>query len=166
MFVSGIQQSDSVIHIHVSILFQVLFPFRLFQNIEQSSLCYTVGPCWLVIYFKYLLMFLFTMMLGEISPFHTSGFPWRLLTPCPAPCCAWLTGLGKEVGVPALPLSFVLVLGARGPQTARTPNCCQSCGVSPPCGKAYVFFFFLIYFIYLFIYFWLCWVFGSCEGFL
>ena len=28
------------------------------------------------------------------------------------------------------------------------------------------FFFFLIYFIYLFIYFWLCWVFGSCEGFL
>ena len=30
------------------------------------------------------------------------------------------------------------------------------------------FFFFLIatLFIYLFIYFWLCWVFGSCEGFL
>ena len=27
-----------------------------------------------------------------------------------------------------------------------------------------VFFFFL--FFYLFIYFWLCWVFGSCEGFL
>ena len=28
------------------------------------------------------------------------------------------------------------------------------------------FFFFYSYFIYLFIYFWLCWVFGSCEGFL
>ena len=28
------------------------------------------------------------------------------------------------------------------------------------------FFFFLILFIYLFIYFWLCWIFGSCEGFL
>ena len=27
-------------------------------------------------------------------------------------------------------------------------------------------FFLIIYFIYLFIYFWLCWVFGSCEGFL
>ena len=27
-------------------------------------------------------------------------------------------------------------------------------------------FFFYSYFIYLFIYFWLCWVFGSCEGFL
>ena len=28
------------------------------------------------------------------------------------------------------------------------------------------YFYFLILFIYLFIYFWLCWVFGSCEGFL
>ena len=27
-------------------------------------------------------------------------------------------------------------------------------------------YFFYSYFIYLFIYFWLCWVFGSCEGFL
>ena len=49
VLVSGVQQSDSVIHIHVSFLFQVLFPFRLLQNIEQSSLCYTVGPCWLSI---------------------------------------------------------------------------------------------------------------------
>ena len=31
----------------------------------------------------------------------------------------------------------------------------------------FFFFFFKFYlFIYLFIYFWLCWVFGSCEGFL
>ena len=49
VLVSGVQQSDSVIHIHVSILFQILFPFRLLQNIEQSSLCCTVGPCWLSI---------------------------------------------------------------------------------------------------------------------
>ena len=47
--VSGVQQSDSVIHIHVSILFQILLPSRLLHNIEQSSLCYTVGPCWLSI---------------------------------------------------------------------------------------------------------------------
>ena len=51
VLVSGVQQSDSVIHIHVSILFQILFPFRLLQNMEQSSLCYTVSL--LVIYFKY-----------------------------------------------------------------------------------------------------------------
>ena len=25
--------------------FQILFPYRLLQNIEYSSLCYTVGPC-------------------------------------------------------------------------------------------------------------------------
>ena len=30
----------------MSILFQILFPFRLLHNIEQSSLRYTVGPCW------------------------------------------------------------------------------------------------------------------------
>ena len=49
VLVSGVQQSDSIIHIHVSILFQILFPFRLLHNIEWSSLCYTVGPCWLSI---------------------------------------------------------------------------------------------------------------------
>ena len=39
VLVSGVQQSDSVIHIHVFILFfQILFPFRLLHNIEQSSL--------------------------------------------------------------------------------------------------------------------------------
>ena len=47
VLVSGVQQSNSVIHI--SILFQVLFPFKLLQNIKQSSLCYTIGPCWLSI---------------------------------------------------------------------------------------------------------------------
>ena len=40
--VSDAQQSDSAIHTHVSILFQVPFPYRLLQGIEQCSLCYTV----------------------------------------------------------------------------------------------------------------------------
>ena len=35
------------IYIHTYILFQILFPFKLLQNFESSSLCYTVGPCWL-----------------------------------------------------------------------------------------------------------------------
>ena len=52
MLISGVQQSDSVIHIHISILFQILIPFRLLQNIEHGSLCYTVGPSWLST-FKY-----------------------------------------------------------------------------------------------------------------
>ena len=43
------QQSDSVILTHVSILFQVIFPLRLLHNIKLTSLCITVGPCWLSI---------------------------------------------------------------------------------------------------------------------
>ena len=49
VLVSGVQESDSVIYLHVSILSQILFPFSLLHNIEQSSLCYTVDPCWLSI---------------------------------------------------------------------------------------------------------------------
>ena len=49
MLVSGVQQSDSVVHIHVSILFQILLTFRLLHDIDQSSLNYAVGPCWLLI---------------------------------------------------------------------------------------------------------------------
>ena len=30
VLVSGVQQSDSIIYIHVSVLFQILFPFRLY----------------------------------------------------------------------------------------------------------------------------------------
>ena len=48
-FSSGVQQSESVIHIHISTLFQILFPYRSLQSIGQSSLCYTAGPCWLSI---------------------------------------------------------------------------------------------------------------------
>ena len=35
------------LHIHISILWQILFPFSLLCNTEQISLCCTVGPCWL-----------------------------------------------------------------------------------------------------------------------
>ena len=34
--ISGVQQSDSAVHMLVSILFQILFPFRLLQNIEAE----------------------------------------------------------------------------------------------------------------------------------
>ena len=45
MIVSDAQQSDSAIHVHVSILPQTPLPSKLPYNIEQSSLCCTVGPC-------------------------------------------------------------------------------------------------------------------------
>ena len=43
VIVSHRQQRDSATHIHVSILPQTPFPFRLSHSIEQSSLCCTVG---------------------------------------------------------------------------------------------------------------------------
>ena len=44
MLISGIQQSDSVIHIHVSGFFQIFFHYRLLQDTDYSFLCYTLGP--------------------------------------------------------------------------------------------------------------------------
>ena len=35
----GVQQSESAIHTYITTLFQILFPCRLLQNIEQNSLC-------------------------------------------------------------------------------------------------------------------------------
>ena len=67
MLVSCVQHSDSVlfiyiciyiysyiyicIHIYTHILFQILFSYRLLQNIEYSSLCYSMSL--LFIYFIY-----------------------------------------------------------------------------------------------------------------
>ena len=39
---------SGVIQLHVYIL-QIIFPYMLSQNIKHSSLCHTVGPCWLYI---------------------------------------------------------------------------------------------------------------------
>ena len=45
----GGQQRDSAINICVLILPQSPLPSRLPYNTEQSSVCYTAGPCWLSI---------------------------------------------------------------------------------------------------------------------
>ena len=59
VLVSTLQQGDSVIHIHISILFQMLFLFRLLHNIKQSSLCYNDRSL-LIIHFKYSCMYMST----------------------------------------------------------------------------------------------------------
>ena len=44
VLVSGVQQSDSVIHIHVSILFQILFPlgyYRIFSRVPCAIFLFT-----------------------------------------------------------------------------------------------------------------------------
>ena len=49
--VSDVEQSDAAIslymyvYMYVCILFQILFHYRLLQDIEYSYLCYTVEPC-------------------------------------------------------------------------------------------------------------------------
>ena len=49
MIISGGQQKDSAIHIHISIVPQTPLPSRLPCNIEQSSMCYGI----LVMHLKY-----------------------------------------------------------------------------------------------------------------
>ena len=49
VLISGIQHSGSFIHMCVYILFHVIFAYRLLENIESDSLCYTMVPCWLSI---------------------------------------------------------------------------------------------------------------------
>ena len=46
--VSGIQQSDSLVHYMCkSVFFKILFHCKLLQDTEYSSLCSTVGPCYM-----------------------------------------------------------------------------------------------------------------------
>ena len=47
VLVSDVEQRESVTHIHISTHFQIIFPYRSLQSIEQGSLCYTVGPYYL-----------------------------------------------------------------------------------------------------------------------
>ena len=38
-----------MIHLHIYIVFYILLHYGLSQDVEYSSLCYTVGPCGLSI---------------------------------------------------------------------------------------------------------------------
>ena len=74
------------IHTHMSVLFQIPFSFRLEQNIEQSPLCYTVGPCWLC--FKYSSVYMSILLLlcsGPSGPLLDGGHVWGGVEPgeCP-----------------------------------------------------------------------------------
>ena len=58
-------------YVCVCILFQILFHYRLFQDIEYSFLCYTVGPCWsyIVFFLIYFYLFIFITSLLECNCF-------------------------------------------------------------------------------------------------
>ena len=48
------------------------FPFKVVHNIEQSFLCYTVGPCWLT-FFKYSSVYLSILFLRKFHIVLHSG---------------------------------------------------------------------------------------------
>ena len=49
VLLSAVQQSDSVIHLHI--LFYILRHYGLSQDVEYSSLCSKVGPCCFSIFY-------------------------------------------------------------------------------------------------------------------
>ena len=67
MFILDVQESYLVIHASMSFILDS-FSYRLLQNVEQSSLCYSQGSCWLCI--LYICVYLFIGMgalRGEVS---------------------------------------------------------------------------------------------------
>ena len=68
VLVSGVQQSDSVIRMHMFIPFYILFSYKLSQNVEQSSLCYSVGPCRSSYIQRYVCLFIQTPDLSLWQP--------------------------------------------------------------------------------------------------
>lgn len=67
MFILDVQESYLVTHASVSFILDS-FSYRFLQNVEQSSLCYSQGSCWLRI--LYICVYLFIGMgalRGEVS---------------------------------------------------------------------------------------------------
>ena len=76
MLVSG----DSVIYIHTFILFHLLFSYRLSQNLGRVCYGYTVGPCWLSIFY---IVVVVGGLVTKSCP--TLVTPWTVA--CQAPPC-------------------------------------------------------------------------------
>ena len=58
------------IYIYIYVLFQIIFHYRLLQDTEYSSLCYTVGPCCLSILHIVVCTDSFCREVGEDSSRH------------------------------------------------------------------------------------------------
>ena len=108
------------------------------------------------------------------GPQHTPG-AWWVLGPFTSqlalhwPGCGVITEqiLGQVVQMPSSVWSRPPLGQAPSPQFPALEY--KKAGLKFPRSLFFFFFFFnfiATLFIYLFIYFWLCWVFGSCEGFL
>ena len=56
----------------IYIIFQILFPYNLLQNIEYSSVCYTVGPCCLSV------LYIVVCVSEKVMAPHSSTLAWRI----------------------------------------------------------------------------------------
>ena len=50
-------------YIHIYVLFQILFPYRFLQNVNYSSLLYTVGPYWLSVLYPIVWIYIISNLL-------------------------------------------------------------------------------------------------------
>jgi len=66
MLVSTVQQSESILPIHISPLFWISFPFRLPQSRQYSSLCYTVGSHYLPV--LYVVVYIYVSFISQFIP--------------------------------------------------------------------------------------------------
>ena len=65
LLVSAREQSESDIPVHTSILFWILSHIGHYRGLEQSSLCYTEGPCYL-----YYMCMLSCSLMSDSLPSH------------------------------------------------------------------------------------------------
>ena len=93
MLVSGVQQIVQQIYMYL-FLFQIHFLIRVLQNIEQSSLCFTVGPCWLSI------LSVKVKLLSHVQFFAT---PWTVAYQAPPSM-----GFSRQEYWSGLPFSIVV----------------------------------------------------------
>ena len=93
VLVSGVQQIVQQIYMYL-FLFQIHLLIRVLQNIEQSSLCYTVGPCWLSI------LSVKVKLLSHVQFFAT---PWTVAYQAPPSM-----GFSRQEYWSGLPFSIVV----------------------------------------------------------
>ena len=82
VLISTVQQSESVIRIHISPLFGISFPFRSPQSTEQSSLSYTVGSHQLSILYIVSVVYMSIPISQLIPPLHLSPLGICLFSTC------------------------------------------------------------------------------------
>ena len=124
MLVSGVQQSDSVIRIYLSILFQILFPFRLLQSIKSLLVTYFFLNKFIYLFIYFWLCWVFVSVRGLSLVAASGGHSSSRCTglSLSRPLLLWSTGSRRAGSV----------------VVAHGPSCSAACGIfrdqgSNPC---------------------------------